>query len=274
MAVYAIGDLQGCVAPFERLLERVRFDPSRDRLWLVGDLVNRGPHSGACLRLVRDLGNSAVTVLGNHDLHLLATAAGVRPLRPKDTLQQVLDRPDAAELLDWLAARPLIHHDAELGWTLVHAGIPPAWNLLTAQREAHAVEQVLHDASERKAFFQEMYGNNPALWSDTLTGIDRLRYTVNALTRMRFIRRDGGLDLEESGPPDTAPNRLTPWFNTPGRLMAGRPIAFGHWSALGYQRGPDWLSLDSGCVWGRSLTMVCIDEANAEQVFVWHETCA
>jgi len=273
MAVYAIGDLQGCLAPFERLLEQVRFDPSSDRLWLVGDLVNRGPHSGACLRLVRDLGESAITVLGNHDLHLLATAVGVRPLRPKDTLKQVLDRPDAAELLDWLAARPMIHHDVELGWTLVHAGVPPAWNLLTAQREAHAVEQVLADASERKRFLQQMYGNTPARWSDDLTGMDRLRYTVNALTRMRFIRRDGGLDLQESGPPSGAPSRLTPWFKVTGRLMSGKPIAFGHWSALGYRRGSDWLSLDSGCVWGRSLTMVRLDDTSPEQIHTWHEAC-
>jgi bis(5'-nucleosyl)-tetraphosphatase (symmetrical) len=273
MAVYAIGDLQGCLVPFERLLERVRFDPSSDRLWLVGDLVNRGPHSGACLRLVRDLGQSAITVLGNHDLHLLATAAGVRPLRPKDTLRQVLDRPDAAELLDWLAVRPLIHHDAELGWTLVHAGVPPAWNLVTAQREAHAVEQALADASARKAFLQEMYGNNPARWSEDLTGMDRLRYTVNALTRMRFIRRDGGLDLEESGPPGGAPSRLTPWFKVPGRLMSGKPIAFGHWSALGYRWGPDWLSLDSGCVWGRHLTMVRLDTHSTKDANSWQVPC-
>jgi len=273
MAVYAIGDLQGCLAPFERLLERVRFDPSHDRLWLVGDLVNRGPDSAACLRLVRDLGTTAITVLGNHDLHLLATAAGIRPLRTKDTLKQVLDQPDAGEMLDWLASRPLIHHDTELGWTLVHAGVPPAWNLVTAQREARAVEQVLQDGSRRKAFLKEMYGDTPARWSDSLQGTDRLRYTVNALTRMRFIRRDGGLDLQESGPPSGAPSRLTPWFKIPGRLMSGKPIAFGHWSALGYSRGRDWLSLDSGCVWGRKLTMVRLDDATPEQMRAWQKNC-
>lgn len=273
MAVYAIGDLQGCLAPFEELLARVRFDPATDRLWLVGDLVNRGPQSGACLRLVRDLGASAITVLGNHDLHLLATAAGVRPLRPKDTLRQVLERPDAGELLEWLAKRPLIHHDASLGWTLVHAGVPPAWNLVTAQREAHAVEQVLRDSSRRTAFLQEMYGNTPARWNGTLQGTERLRYTVNALTRMRFIRRDGSLDFEESGPPSGAPTRLTPWFKVPERRMSGKPIVFGHWSALGYRRGSDWLSLDSGCVWGRKLTMVRLDNPATDHLQAWQKNC-
>jgi bis(5'-nucleosyl)-tetraphosphatase (symmetrical) len=273
MAVYAVGDLQGCLTPFERLLERVRFDPSRDRLWLVGDLVNRGSQSGSCLRLVHDLGEAAITVLGNHDLHLLATAAGVRPLRPKDTLKQVLDRPDAGELLDWLAARPLIHHDGGLGWTLVHAGIPPAWNLHTARQEASAVEQALRDPGRRKSFLREMYGDSPAQWRDTLQGMDRLRYTVNALTRMRFIRGDGGLDLEESGPPEETSARLTPWFSVPDRLMAGQPIAFGHWSAFGYRRGPDWLSLDSGCVWGRMLTMVRLDTHSSDQMIAWQEAC-
>ncbi|MFO8152324.1 symmetrical bis(5'-nucleosyl)-tetraphosphatase [Thioalkalivibrio sp.] len=273
MAVYAIGDLQGCLGPFERLLERVSFEPSRDRLWLVGDLVNRGPQSGACLRRVRDLGEAAVVVLGNHDLHLLATAAGFRSLRPKDTLKQVLDRADAAELLEWLACRPLIHHDPKLGWTLVHAGIPPAWNLETAQREARRVEHVLRDSAARRTFFEAMYGNTPDRWSDTLDGVDRLRYTVNAFTRMRFLQRNGALDFEESGPPEGAPARLSPWFGVPGRLTAGQPIVFGHWSALGYRHGRDWLSLDSGCVWGRRLTMARIDDAGPRDAPVWHEDC-
>lgn len=273
MAVYAIGDLQGCLGPFERLLERVSFDPSSDRLWLVGDLVNRGPESGACLRRVRDLGEAAVVVLGNHDLHLLASAAGFRPLRPKDTLKQVLDRPDAAELLEWLAERPLMHHDPRLGWTLVHAGIPPAWNLDTAREEARRVEHVLRESGARHAFFEQMYGDSPDRWSDALDGVDRLRYTVNALTRMRFVRRDGALDFEDNGPPEEAPSRLRPWFRVPGRLMAGQPIVFGHWSALGYRHGRDWLSLDSGCVWGRRLTMARIDHANPKSATVWQERC-
>lgn len=273
MAVYAIGDLQGCIAPFERLLERVRFDPSRDRLWLVGDLVNRGPHSGPCLRRVCDLGDAATTVLGNHDLHLLATAAGVRPPRSRDTLIEVLGRPDAAELLEWLAAQPLVHHDPAIGWTLVHAGIPPEWDLDTTLREARRVEIVLQQPSARKTFLGFMYGNTPDRWSEELEGVERLRYSVNALTRMRFIRREGGLDLEESGPPDLAPSRLTPWFQVPERRMRGQPIVFGHWSTLGYRRGADWLSLDSGCVWGRKLTMVRLDTHSPDDPTAWQEPC-
>jgi bis(5'-nucleosyl)-tetraphosphatase (symmetrical) len=273
MAVYAVGDLQGCLAPLERLLGRVRFDPARDRLWLVGDLVNRGPDSGNCLRYVRDLGSAAVTVLGNHDLHLLATAAGLRQPRPKDTLEQVLLRPDAEELLEWLAARPLLHHDAALGWTLVHAGIPPQWDLEQARTEARAVEQVLQAPQRRDEFLARMYGNSPERWDDALKGVDRLRYTVNALTRMRFIRKDGGLDLEESGPPGSVPSRLSPWFEVRKRRMGGQPIVFGHWSALGYRRGSDWLSLDSGCVWGRDLTLVRLDPATPDERTLWQQPC-
>jgi len=273
MAVYAVGDLQGCLAPLERLLERVRFDPVLDQLWLVGDLVNRGPDSGPCLRRVRDLGAAAVTVLGNHDLHLLATAAGLRPPRPRDTLAQVLRSPDAEELLEWLACQPLIHHDESVGWTLVHAGIPPQWDLEQACTEARAVEQALRVPASRREFLAQMYGNTPDRWSDRLKGADRLRYTVNALTRMRFIRNDGGLDLEESGPPGSVPTRLKPWFDVPGRAMAGRPIVFGHWSALGFRKGPDWLSLDSGCVWGRDLTLVRLDPANPDDQTVWQQPC-
>ena len=273
MAVFAVGDLQGCLAPLERLLESARFDPARDRLWLVGDLVNRGPDSGNCLRYVHDLGSAAVTVLGNHDLHLLATAAGLRQPRPKDTLAEVLQRPDAEELLEWLAARPLVHHDAALGWTLVHAGIPPQWDLERACTEARAVEQVLQDPQRRNEFLARMYGNSPERWDDSLKGVDRMRYTVNALTRMRFIRKDGGLDLEESGPPGSVLSRLTPWFEVRKRRMGGQPIVFGHWSALGYRRGTDWLSLDSGCVWGRDLTLVRLDPARPGERTLWQQPC-
>ena len=273
MAVFAVGDLQGCLAPLERLLESARFDPARDRLWLVGDLVNRGPDSGNCLRYVHDLGSAAVTVLGNHDLHLLATAAGLRQPRPKDTLAEVLQRPDAEELLEWLAARPLVHHDAALGWTLVHAGIPPQWDLERACTEARAVEQVLQDPQRRNEFLARMYGNSPERWDDSLKGVDRMRYTVNALTRMRFIRKDGGLDLEESGPPGSVLSRLSPWFEVRKRRMGGQPIVFGHWSALGYRRGTDWLSLDSGCVWGRDLTLVRLDPARPGERTLWQQPC-
>lgn len=274
MTIYAVGDLQGCLSPLERLLERARFDPAKDTLWLVGDLVNRGPDSGPCLRYVRDLGNAAITVLGNHDLHLLATAAGLRQPKPRDTLDQVLQRPDSDELLAWLAERPLIHHDAPLGWTLVHAGIPPDWNLAQALAEARAVEQVLRNPASREAFLEQMYGDTPDRWSADLHGVERLRYTVNALTRMRFIRKDGSLDLDESGPPDSVLGQLTPWFEVGHRRTRGRPIVFGHWSALGFNRGRDWLALDTGCVWGRQLTLVQLAPiGSADPLVAWQESC-
>ncbi len=273
MTVYAVGDLQGCLSPLERLLERVRFDPGQDTLWLVGDLVNRGPDSGPCLRYVRDLGTAAITVLGNHDLHLLATAAGLRQPRPRDTLAQVLRRPDSDELLDWLAARPLMHHDEALGWTMVHAGIPPDWDLDQARIEARAIEQVLRSPASRNAFLEQMYGNLPNRWSAELEGVERLRYAVNALTRMRFIREDGSLELDESGPPDSVSGGLKPWFDVSNRRTRGNPILFGHWSALGLKLGPDWLSLDTGCVWGRQLTLVRLAPSDPSDVMIWQESC-
>lgn len=274
MTVYAVGDLQGCLSPLERLLERVRFDPSEDTLWLVGDLVNRGPDSGPCLRYVRDLGAAAITVLGNHDLHLLASAAGLRQPRPRDTLAQVLLRPDASELLKWLAGRPLIHHDEALDWTLVHAGIPPDWNLDQALHEARAVEQILRNPASRDAFLEQMYGDMPDRWSADLEGVERWRYTVNALTRMRFIRKDGSLDLSENGPPDSVSGGLKPWFNVGHRRTRGRSIVFGHWSALGFNRGSDWLALDTGCVWDRQLTLVRLPAAGStDPLLTWQESC-
>jgi bis(5'-nucleosyl)-tetraphosphatase (symmetrical) len=275
MAVYAVGDLQGCLSPLERLLDRVRFDPVQDRLWLVGDLVNRGPQSGACLQFVRQLGASAIAVLGNHDLHLLATAAGLRVPRARDTLADVLRRPDADELLDWLAERPLIHRNLELGWTLTHAGIPPQWSVAKACSEARAVEASLRVPARRQEFLASMYGNQPERWDEQLKGPDRLRYTVNALTRMRFIQQNGALDFTVSGPPvEGAAAGLKPWFKVSGRASQGHWIAFGHWSALGFRRGPDWLSLDSGCVWGRSLTLVRLDPAGPAASSAWHQPCA
>ena len=273
MAVYAIGDLQGCLAPFERLLDQVHFDPTQDRLWLVGDLVNRGPDSVGCLQRVRDLGQAAITVLGNHDLHLLATAAGVRSPRPRDTLLPVLEHPAAADLIEWLAQQPLLHTEPELGWTLVHAGIPPQWTLAQAQHEAAAVSQVLRDPRTRQDFIEQMYGNEPAQWHERLAGTARLRYTVNAFTRMRYLRRDGSLDLEESGPPQTAPRHLTPWFAYRKRATQGRPIVFGHWSTLGFRQGPDWMSLDSGCVWGKQMTLVRLDPTKPDEPSHWQTRC-
>ncbi|WP_019024946.1 MULTISPECIES: symmetrical bis(5'-nucleosyl)-tetraphosphatase [unclassified Thioalkalivibrio] len=274
MALYAVGDLQGCLDPLERLLEQVRFDPATDHLWLVGDLVNRGPDSLGCLRRVRALGDAATTVLGNHDLHLLATAEGVRTPGNKDTLRPVLDAPDAAELLEWLAQRPLLHTDPAAGWTLVHAGIPPDWDLETAQIEARRVEAELRDPARRHALFEVMYGDEPTHWDPELAGYDRLRYTINSFTRMRYLMPDGGLEFSGNGPPEDAPATLTPWFAWPGRPSRGLSLVFGHWAALGHRRGPDWLSLDSGCVWGREMTIARLDETrDPYQIRIWQAAC-
>ncbi len=262
MAVYAIGDIQGCYDPLRRLLDRLKFDPAADRLWLVGDLVNRGPHSVEVLRLVRGLGERTVAVLGNHDLTLLAVAAGqVKPKR-KDTFHTLLDAPDCADLLDWLRHCPLLHHDAELGFTLVHAGLPPPWDLALAQRGAAEVETLLR-GPHSAGFLGRMFGGEPRRWQEELSGYDRLRFTVNALTRMRFCTVDGALSLAEKGPPGSQPKHLLPWFAVPGRRNADLNIVFGHWAALGYYRAPGIYALDSGCVWGHRLTAIRLDAPGA-----------
>ena len=262
MAVYALGDIQGCYEPLQRLLDLLNFDPAADRLWLVGDLVNRGPQSVDVLRLLRELGEQAITVLGNHDLTLLAVAAGqVKPKR-KDTFHTVLDAPDAAELLGWLRQQPLLHHDEPLGFTLVHAGLPPQWDLPLAQRCAAELETVLRgpDASD---FLGRMFGVEPRRWRSSLTGYDRLRFIVNALTRIRFCTADGDLSLAENGPPGSQGKNLLPWFAVPGRRNANLNILFGHWAALGYYRAPGIYALDSGCVWGNRLTAIRLDVSDA-----------
>ena len=257
MAVYAVGDIQGCHDEFLALLERIRFEPGSDRLWLVGDLVNRGPRSLDVLRTVRDLGAAAVTVLGNHDLHLLALAGGHRRRRSEPQLEPILRAPDCEELLAWLAARPLVHRDTELGWTLVHAGLPPQWTLEDAEAAAREVEQAL--AEDRDGFIEHMYGDEPHTWSPSLSGYDRLRFAVNCLTRLRYVTRGGRMLLHLKGPPAGAPEGAIPWFRHPARVTAGARIVFGHWSALGYLEENGVLSLDTGCVWGGSLCAARLD---------------
>jgi bis(5'-nucleosyl)-tetraphosphatase (symmetrical) len=258
MATYAIGDLQGCYDEFRALLDRLDFDPARDRLWLVGDLVNRGPGSLAVLRFVRSLGDAAITVLGNHDLHLLAVAAASgRGRKRGDTLDEVLSAPDRDELLHWLQWRPLLHADPALDCTLVHAGLPPQWDVALAAACAREVEAALRGAA--REFYADMYGNEPDRWSPDLTGVQRLRFTVNCLTRMRYCTADGRLLLKPKGPPAEAPPEALPWFRVPGRLSAGTRIVFGHWSALGFHDGDDVLALDTGCVWGGRLTAARLD---------------
>lgn len=260
MTVYAIGDLQGCLDPLQRLLDGIAFDPGRDRLWFCGDIVNRGPASLATLRFVQGLGEAAVTVLGNHDLHLLATAwADNRPRKKRDTFDEILVAPDRMELLEWLRRRPLLHHDPELGFTMVHAGIPPQWNLHEARTAAREFEAAL-GGDGFIGVLRQMYGDQPDRWSPGLEGIDRLRFIVNAFTRMRYLRPDGSLEFDNKGPVNPTNDTLIPWFRFPGRRSAGESIVFGHWSTLGEVAHEGAFSLDTGCVWGGRLTALQLDD--------------
>jgi len=262
MATYAVGDIQGCHEELLRLLERIAFDATRDRLWLAGDLVNRGPDSLSVLRWARGLGDRVVAVLGNHDLHLLAVASGRAPAKRRDTLDGILAAPDREELLDWLRRQPLLHW--EDGHAMVHAGLLPGWSVDRARELAGEVERELRKAPRR--LFEAMYGNEPARWSDGLRGADRHRVIINALTRMRMLGRQGELELAYAGPPAGAPRGLVSWFDVPGRASAGTPVVCGHWAALGLVLRPDLLALDSGCVWGGKLTAVRLEDRAVFQV--------
>lgn len=263
MATYAIGDLQGCFDDLQRLLAQIRFDDRRDSLWLTGDLVNRGPASLQCLRFVRQLGECAVTVLGNHDLSLLATAAGFRKQRTGDTLNEVLAAPDRDELLYWLRHRPLLHTDRSLNYTLVHAGLPPQWSVDHAALFAGEVEAVLQ-SDRHTDLLANMYGDKPDCWSDTLTGFDRWRFIINCFTRLRFCSESGQLDLKAKGGLGSQPAGLFPWFKVPGRRSRTAKIIFGHWSTLGCIQDENAYSLDTGCVWGGSLTAMRLDTPEPE----------
>jgi bis(5'-nucleosyl)-tetraphosphatase (symmetrical) len=258
MALYAIGDIQGCAAAFDALLDKLRFRPSRDRLWLVGDLVNRGPDSLGVLRRVMALGRSVTCVLGNHDLHLLAVVAGRRELSKGDTFADVLAAPDADAIVDWLRNRPLLHHDARARRVLVHAGIPPIWSVTQGRAAAREIEALLRGRRWRQSL-RTMYGNEPSQWSADLGREERRRFTINALTRMRYCDENGRLDLTESGPPGSQRKGLIPWFDMRGRRAAGTQIVFGHWAALGLLRRADVTALDTGCVWGNRLTAIRLD---------------
>ncbi|MBM0108464.1 symmetrical bis(5'-nucleosyl)-tetraphosphatase [Steroidobacter sp. S1-65] len=268
MAVYAIGDIQGCDQEFGQLLTRLNFSPSRDTLWLVGDLVNRGPRSLDVLRRVKAMGSAAITVLGNHDLHLLAlTLSPNERIKSKDTLQEVLAAPDREELMHWLRHRPMLHHDAALGYTMVHAGLPPQWDLATAQACARELEETLRDDTACRQLFAHMYGDKPDRWSEDLRGVDRLRFITNCLTRLRYCRADGQLDLKFKGEIGEAPAGLMPWFRVPERRSRSARIVCGHWSALGYHDSDGVLAIDTGCVWGEKLCAVRLDQP-AEPVFM------
>ena len=253
---YLIGDVQGCCSALERLLLKIGFSASRDRIYLLGDLVNRGPRSLDTTRLLRDLGSSATCLLGNHDLHLLAVAHGLRKPHRSDTMDDILAAPDREDLLTWLCRHRLACF--EQGWLMVHAGVVPQWDLETTLRLAAEVEHELQ-GDRLHEFLQVMYGNEPTQWREDLAGFERMRFIVNVFTRIRFCDADGHLDLASKGDADTAPPGFSPWFDIPGRRTAEVPIAFGHWSTLGLINRADLLALDTGCVWGGQLTAARID---------------
>ncbi|MDP2004088.1 MAG: symmetrical bis(5'-nucleosyl)-tetraphosphatase [Rubrivivax sp.] len=263
--LYLIGDVQGCAQALQRLLSEINFSPSRDRLVLLGDLVNRGPASLAVLQMLAPLQGAATCLLGNHDLHLLAVAHGVRGLHKGDTFGDVLAAPDREAWLDWVRAQPLAHLEA--GWLCVHAGVVPQWS--SAQTLALAAEvQAMLRGPDLTAFLQVMYGNQPDQWRDDLAGDDRLRFVINTLTRIRFCTAGGRLDFKTKEGAGAAPAGHHPWFEVPGRASAGQPMAFGHWSTLGLISRPDLLAIDTGCVWGGTLTAVRVDGGRREVVQV------
>lgn len=263
MATYAVGDIQGCYSELQQLLELMRFDPAQDRLWLVGDLVNRGPGSLQVLRLIKSLGDAAITVLGNHDLHLLAVAEGVAELHRSDTLDEVLAAPDRDELLAWLRGQRLVH--AENGFVLVHAGLLPGWTVEQAQRLAREVEAEL--GGERyHEFFRHMYGNSPHQWDDGLAGYRRLRVITNAFTRMRICTVQGEMEFRFKGEVHNIPAGYLPWYEVPGRRSSQDTVIFGHWSALGLKVEPRVIALDTGCLWGGPMTAIRLEDRQLFQV--------
>ena len=264
MSTYAIGDIQGCYDSLQRLLEQCAFDPARDRLWLVGDLVNRGPRSLETLRFFKSLGEAAITVLGNHDLYLLMVAEGGAKYRGKDdTLDDIFEAPDRAELLGWLRKQPLCH--TEGNYCLVHAGLLPQWTAARARELAREAEKALQGPDFRE-FIMNLWGSEPAAWSDDLTGWPRLRVIVNAMTRMRFCTLDGTMEFKVKGKVANAPAGHLPWFDLPGRRSADSVLITGHWSALGLKITPNLLALDSGCLWGGHLTAVRLEDRRVFQV--------
>ncbi len=266
MPTYAIGDIQGCFDQLQQLLERIEFDPGKDEIWFTGDLVNRGPKSLETVRFVKRLGKSAVTVLGNHDLHLMAVDAGVGKLNSgSDTLADILAAPDREELMLWLRGRPLIHHDAKRNAALLHAGLPPQWEISQAIRCAREVETTLRGPNYRD-FLRQMYGNKPDRWHPDLQGWERLRFITNCFTRMRYCRPDGRIDLRAKGRPGTQPDGLLPWFELPDRKSRDTLILFGHWSTLGFHQTDNICALDTGCLWGGRLTTLCLDDSSVHAI--------
>lgn len=263
MSTYVIGDIQGCFDAFLELLDQVGFDPARDRVWITGDLVNRGENSLAVLRWCVAHDDAVVAVLGNHDLHLLAVAEGGVPAHRKDTLDMILAAGDRAELLDWLRHRPMLHRSGD--WLMVHAGLAPEWSAERAQALAGELEAALRGPDWR-GFLRHMYGNEPRRWRDDLVGQDRLRVIANVLTRTRYLHVDGSLDYQHKLGLDHAPAGLLPWFDHPGRASTDARILFGHWSTLGLLLREDVVALDTGCLWGGALTAFRLEDERCFQV--------
>lgn len=267
MALYAIGDVQGCDQELGELLDALRFSPNRDRLWFVGDLINRGPDSLGVLRRIRALGDAATVTLGNHDLHFLAVALGRAPLRSDDTLDELLAAADCDALLEWLAAQPLFHEDEALNVCMLHAGLAPQWDLYQARQCAREFESALRSAPER--LFDRLYGDEPDLWDEALAGEQRLRFIGNCFTRLRYVDANGRLMLRVKGSPKKSQTKLlVPWFEALGAKWRGPRIVFGHWSTLGFFRNADVIGLDTGCVWGNTLTALRLDVPDAVPVQV------
>lgn len=262
MALYAIGDVQGCFDALRALLDKLRFDPTCDTLWFTGDLVNRGPQSLDVLRFVAGLGAHAVTVLGNHDLHLLAVATGCAKPKTRDTLGAILTAPDREALLDWLRRRPLLHMDVTRNLALVHAGLVPQWSIDEARALASEVEVALRGPNTIQ-FFRYMYGDAPDRWHTELRGYERLRFIVNVLTRLRYCDANGRIELSQKGAPGSQPPPWVPWYSVDARRSRGTRIVFGHWSTLGLHRENGVFGLDTGCVWGGKLTALRLDGEGA-----------
>ncbi len=257
MATYAIGDIQGCYDEFSQLLDQVRFDTQNDSLWLVGDLVNRGPNSLGVLRRVRSLGDAAITVLGNHDLHLLAVAEGAAELHRSDTLDEILNAPDCDELMAWLRTRKLLH--VQNDWVLVHAGLLPSWTVQQARELALEVEAALC-GDHYHEFLAHMYGNQPDRWDEELSGYKRLRVVTNSFTRLRICSLQGEMEFRFKGDLAKMPAGYMPWFDVPGRASSNATIVCGHWSALGLKVTPQVIALDTGCLWGGSMTAIRLED--------------
>ena len=263
MSIYAIGDIQGCYTELEQMLQLIKFDRQKDKLWFVGDLVNRGSGSLEVLRLVKSMGDSAITVLGNHDLHLLAVAAGVADLHHSDTLDEILTAPDREELLTWLRHQRMLH--VQDNYILLHAGLVPEWSIQLAQILAHEVEQQLR-GDDYATFLKKMYGNTPNYWDESLAGYERLRVITNSLTRMRICNKQGEMEFRFKGEVKDVPEGYLPWYEIPSRASADTTVVFGHWSALGLIVRPNVIALDTGCLWGNALSAIRLEDRKVFQV--------